>query len=150
MKKNIIFSIIFCVINVVVYSQTWTEESGFGGKYTEWTVITREEWDRLRIQREKDQYFFDMLYTDVLEMRTGGLNKVLSGTRPNFNGYYYLYGKYFGFLGGWNLILAYGNSNTGRMEIRYPAYANEWTHFWAGSNEYWDLFNRYIRRVNGE
>ena len=148
MKKY--FVLLFVFISFSVYSQTWTESSGFGGRYTEWTIISRDEWNRLRTQREQDNYFVELLFTDAIEMRMGGANNVLSGTRPNFNGYYYLYGKWFGQLGGWELILAYGNSNTGRMEIRYPQFASEWTHIWAGSNEYRNLYTRFIRRVNGE
>ena len=148
MKKILV--VFFVFVSMTAHSQTWTETSSFGGRHTEWMVITRDEWHRLKRQREEDEYFVEILYTDAFEMRTGGVNRVISGTRPNFNGYYYLYGKWFGFIGGWELILAYGNSNTGRMEIRYPQFATEWSHFWAGSNEYWNLYNRYIRRVNGE
>jgi hypothetical protein len=150
MKKVSLTFVLFLFCSLTVFSQTWTETSGFGGKYVEWMVITKDEWTRLKNQREEDQYFVEIIYADAFEMRTGGVNKVLSGTRPNFNGYYYLYGKWFGFINGWELILAYGNSNTGRMEMRYPQYASEWMNYWAGSDQYWNLYNRYIRRVNGE
>jgi len=148
MKK--LFVLAFLFSSFFAYSQTWTESSSFGGKYTEWMVITQEEWNRLRKQREEDQYFVEILNTDTFEMKTGGVNEVLSGTRPNFNGYYYLYGKWFGAIGGWELILAYGNSNTGRMEIKFPSFGTDFLHFRAGSNEYTKLYNRYIRRINGE
>ena len=149
--KKALMVLLFVLCSITVYSQqTWTETSSFGGKYVEWMVITREEYRRLRDQREEDQYFAEIIYTDAFEMRTGGVNQVLTGTRPNFNGYYFLYGKFFGFIGGWELVLAYGNSNTGRLEIKYPQYASDWTDFRAGSKDYWNLLNRYIRRVNEE
>jgi len=149
--KKALMVLLFILCSITVYSQqTWTETSSFGGKYTEWMVITRDEWTRLRKQREEDGVHAELLYIDSLEMKTGGVNRVLSGTRPNFNGYYYLYGKWFTAIGGWELILAYGNSNTGRMEIKFPSFGTDFLHFRTGTNEYTNLYNRYIRRVNGE
>jgi hypothetical protein len=83
-------------------------------------------------------------------MRMGRINSVISGTRPNFNGFYYLYGTWYGNIGGGELVLAYGNSNTGRIEIQYPSFGSDFIHYKAGSNEYTNLYNQFIRRVNGE
>jgi len=145
MKKKFV---LFCSYSV--YSQTWIETSGFGGKFTEWTVIASDDWNRLRRQNEEDGVFSDLLYADSFEMRIGGVNNVISGSRPTFNGYYYLYGKWYYYLRGWDLVLAYGNSNTGRMEIKFSGFGSYWLHVRAGSNEYVTLYNRFIRRVNGE
>ena len=138
----------FCTLSV--HSQTWTETSGFGGRFTEWTVITRENWDRLRLQNIEDGFFADLLYADSFEISMGGVNRVISGTRPIFNGYYYLYGRWHHFLGGWDLVLAYGNSNTGRMEIKFTGLGSNWVNIRAGSIEYITLYDRFIRMVNGE
>jgi len=146
MRKIFIFIFIICSISA--HSQTWSETSGFGGRYTEWTVITRDDWQRLVRQNQEDGSGCDIIYTDNFEIREG--SKVLSGVRPSFNGYYFLYGKYYGFNDfidlGWFPVLAYGNSNTGRMEIKYSWLSS----MEAGSNEYINLYNRFIRRVNGE
>jgi len=145
MKILIFIILVFC--SSFAYSQTWTEISGFGGKHTEWTVISREQWNRIRLQRVEDSERAELLYIDSFDMEMGK-NKVISGTRPSFNGYYYLYGK----SSDGEVVVAYGNPNTGRMEIRFITsdYSYEEGCVQTNSNQYTTLYNRFIRRVNGE
>ena len=153
LRKKYLFFVLFIFSSIILYSQTWKEKSGFGSNnFTEWTVISKEQWDRLRLQRIENRNYALLLYTDSFEMEMGGVNEVVSGTRPIFNGYYYLYGKwnYYGG-GGWDLVLAYGNSNTGRMEIKFANGYNHWSNpIETNSNEYRTLYSRFLRRVNGE
>jgi uncharacterized protein (UPF0248 family) len=130
MKKVIIILLLFCTLTA--YSQTWSEEY-----IDKWTVITKESWDRLMWQYKEDYGYCYLAYIDVLEMNSK--RKVSSGTRPNFNGYYYLLGE--------GNSLAYGNSNTGRMEIFFGNYYDS---IRVNSDEYTRQYNLYIGRVNRE
>ena len=146
MRKLFVILFLFCPF--YGYSQTWTEPSGFGGRYTEWSIITRDEWNRILRQYVEDDSRCSIIYTDALKMRMR--NNVLSGTRPPLNGYYFLYGKWYGYNDvfdfGWDPVLAYGNSNTGRMEIKFSWLES----MYANSNEFINLYSRYVRRVYGE
>jgi hypothetical protein len=137
-----VFFVLFVFCSFCVYSQTWTEKTSYGGRFIEWTVITREDFSRLSRQNEEDETSCQIIYTDYFEIRTA--REVLTGTRPDFNGYYYLYGKWYGNLG-ISPVLAFGNSNTGRMDIFYSR-----SSMYAGSSEYWALRDRYNRRVMGD
>jgi hypothetical protein len=137
-----IFLVLFGFCSFCVYSQTWTEKTSFGGRFIEWTVITREDYSRLVRQNQEDETPCQIIYTDAFEIRTA--REVLTGTRPDFNGYYFLYGKWNSFIGIYP-VLACGNSNTGRMDILYSH-----SSMYAGSNEYVTLYNRFISRINGE
>jgi len=142
MKKMFLIVFIFC--SLAVYSQTWVEPSLIGGDRIEWTVITQEQYERLLRQYREDNERCNIYYNDTFTLSG---NRVISGTRPNLRGYYYLHGKWWGFMGGWSPVLAFGNSNTGRMEIAFQ---------WIGSrigvysNEFSNLYNRYIGRITGE
>jgi hypothetical protein len=126
MKKA--FAIIFLLCSLIAYSQTWSEN-------VTWTVITKENYDRLLRQYEEDHGYCIIEYIDILEMVSK--RGVRSGTRPNFNGYYYLLGE--------GNRLAYGNSNTGRMEILFGSYFSSVR---VNSTEYTRQYNLYIERVN--
>jgi len=141
MKK--IFVVLFLFCSIIAYSQTWTE-----GSTGTWTVITKEDWDRLLRQYKEDYGFCHFNYIDVLEMDSR--RKVTSGTRPNFNGYYYL-------IKPGRSTLAYGNSKTGRIEIEFvidtELYGMVYGYLGGlkvNSTEFTRLYNLYINRVNIE
>jgi hypothetical protein len=128
MKK--VFILLFIFISSFAFSQSWTEDNR-----VTWTVITKENWERLKAQYEEDYGGgFSIDYVDSLEI---GITKrkVTSGTRPNFNGFYYLLGD--------RNRLAYGNSNTGRIELDF---------YYGGdtSEGFIRRYNLYIGRVNGQ
>jgi hypothetical protein len=160
MKK--IFFLLFILCSVFCYSQTWVErgeEMDF-----EFTVITREQYARLRSQYEERFSHVALEYIDVLESRP--VNRVISGTKPNLSGYYYLLCKYTprrdkmtqADINAWNLIqstLVYGNSRTGRMYIDFgnSFFIIDYFGGFSLSKDYFSLFgeapyNRYIRRYN--
>ena len=135
---------IFCAFNG--YSQTWTEVRQVWGGITfhrEITVLTSEQFNRLRQQFGETTSFVNITYVDVLER--GTLPRVISGTRPNFTGFYLLLIREETLAGIVN-ILAYGHPNTGRMEVRYNPFGG----ISVGSAEYTRLRNQFIRWVNGE
>jgi hypothetical protein len=137
MRKIFGLLLVFCALNV--YAQTWTEiENNSGRTPKECTVITKEQWDRL-IRQYGEDYGCNFIYLDSVDVTTPS----------NVRGYYYLRLKrhidYMGF--SFDVLgLAYGNTTTGRMEIFY---ADEFE-YKMGTQEYANLYNRYIRRVNGE
>lgn len=142
MKK--IFVLFFLVSSISAYSQTWREASSFGGRFIEFTVISSDEWNRLLVQYQEDRFYCEIIYKDSFEIKT--VIDVISGIRPDFNGYYFLYGKWYSNLGIYP-VLAYGNSSTGRMELNFgsgPSFGVE-----IGSDEYINLFNRFVFRISG-
>ena len=123
MKKLFILIFIFCSA-ALCYSQTWTERLRVGDQFFrigevthEYTVITKEQFDRLVQQNRSLNTYCQMNYIDVLELR---YYPVISGERPVFDGFYYLIVR----KKGANLlrsdtILIYGNTKTGRMELEF-------------------------------
>ena len=147
MKKFFFTFVILIYCSVAVYSQTWTEvRQIWGGKtfHREITVLTMQQEERLLRQYEEDYSYANLTYIDVLEM--GAMPRVVSGTRPNFTGYYFLLIKEETPAAGIFIIMAYGHPNTGRMEIRFSPYRDTR----IGSSYYINLKNRYIGWVNGE
>ena len=85
----------------------------------EYTVITRENFNRLIQQYKTRSQTCNITFTDKLELNNL-IYPVISGTRPVFNGYYYLLARKSmptTFVN--NTILVYGNSNNGRMDIGF-------------------------------
>ena len=156
--KNVFFGFCFLIVfSTVVLSQSWQESAGHGHRNVhEYTVITKDQFDRLRRQYESRFDWATFSYVDALESRPN----VINGTRPRFNGYYYLLGTKFSIVEE-TRFLVYGNSNTGRMYIEFPAYMTDLLRhvndnmnmaggIRIGSNEYINHYNRHIRWVNGE
>lgn len=142
MKKIVFVLGLFYFFSLVVYSQTWTEPALIAAGRIEYRVITKQEYDRLLSQFIEEGSMCDIEYNDVFYIED---NKPISGTRPKFNGYYYLYGILTTAVGR-SRVLAYGNGNTGQLDIEF-AFFNI---IEAGSDEFYRCYNQYIRRVNGE
>lgn len=146
LRRKYLFFVLFIFSSIILYSQTWKEVADVIGKNTlerELTVISGTQFNRLLEQYGEMYKNVSITYDDVLVMGAG--SRVLSGTRPVFNGYYCLLIKE-QTLVGVVIILAYGHPNTGRMEIRFSPYFN--TEF--NSNEFWKQYNRYYDWVNEE
>ena len=155
MKKY--FVLLFFVCSISVYSQTWVEMLVEGDPYfgtgevtQEYTVLTKEQFDRL-VQQYKNKYSnCRMEYTDVLELRN---YPVISGTRPIFNGYYFFLVRtknWMNFHNRSDTILVYGNSNTGRMELEF--YNPSFGYGIQGdvntnSDEYIKRWNQYLQWI---
>ena len=137
-----VFVVVFFFCSLTVFSQTWTERALIAAGTIEYRIITKQEYERLLDNFKEDGTMCDIHYDDVFYVND---NRPISGTRPNFNGYYYLYGT-MTTMAGHSRILAVGNSSTGRLEMDF-----DWLgHIKAGTNEFSNLYNRYIRRVIGE
>ncbi|MCL2793053.1 MAG: hypothetical protein FWD87_08165 [Spirochaetaceae bacterium] len=162
MKKLLLFLTVFC--SAICYSQTWEETNPADDSMSVgYTVITRQEFDRLLRQNEARFEFAILEFEDVLEMQNW---RVTSGRRPPLSGYYYLIGRIsstnpeiqglLALMGATN-YLVYGNSETGRMTITFMNTFGALTFGLAlqnvvsvSSNDYFNRFNQFISFVNGE
>jgi len=135
MKKIFIVLFVFC--SITSFSQKWTEKEIETELPRECTVITKEQFERLLKQYEEDHKACTFYYYDVLELETH--------TRPIVTGKHYLLIRTRTF-SGLAPVLAYGNSETGRMEIWFT----RGTDIKVGSSEYTQKFNQLVKRVNGE
>ena len=142
MKKKIFMFVFLIFCSLVGYTQTWTEPSLISVGRIEYRVITQQEYNRLLNQFIEDGAMVDIHFNDVFFIND---NRPISGTRPTFNGYYYLYGIETTIVGQ-TRVLAYGNGATGRLEMSF-AWFNRYR---AGAEQFNNLYNRYVRRVNGE
>jgi hypothetical protein len=132
MKKIFGLFLFFCTLSG--YAQTWTEiENNSGRTRKECTIITKEQYERLERQYSED-YHCNFIYIDSLDL----------SPPSSIKGYYYLRLKRHTIVGE-VLGLAYGNTATGRMEIWF----DEYFELEGDSPQYINLYNRYIRRVNG-
>jgi hypothetical protein len=128
---------------MVCYSQTWIEKIDSGAVTTiEYTIITWEQFNRLIGQYKETNNFCRMEYTDVLLIKN---YLVISGIRPVLTGYYYLLAKSSTLFRS-GIILIYGNSNTGRMELEFynhpgGGYLGDLR---TNSNEYIKRWNQFI------
>jgi len=156
MGKKYLFYCLFLFSSIILYSQTWTEKEA-SGNLREVTIITGEDFSRLLKQYEATSRHpfgndfignpyggsIELRYIDALELGAG--LPVIKGTRPRLNGYYCLLIKKKTVVGTFNM-LAYGNTNTGRLEIEFNCYAG----FIPGTNEYYKQRNLFWGWVEGE
>ena len=148
---KMIYILLFAFCSTISYSQTWVERIGSisgGGNITlEYTVITKDQFDRLIQQNASTNGFCRINYIDVLEIRNRPL---VSGTRPVLNGFYYLLARTRGRLAesrsGTTLI--YGHSNSGRMELEFYNLAMLQGDVRVNSNEYTNRWNQFVGWVN--
>jgi hypothetical protein len=90
MKKSVLLVLFAVCLMSAVYAQTWTVRQNDGGEW-EYTVITKEQFQRLLRQYETSREACNVAYTDSLEFSGSGY--VISGQKPKLNGYYYLIAK---------------------------------------------------------
>jgi hypothetical protein len=149
MKKACFFCI-FLVIGIFVYSQTWTSQRG--DITEEYTIITSEQFQRIITAQETIAQAVSFNFFDAAEInRNRNNSRVIRGTRPNLNGYYYMTVRSVPDDPNIRSIVIYGNSNTGRMVIIF------YSGFFSGTislrynwKEYARQYNQLIRLVNGE
>jgi len=163
-KNSIILLSIFCLLLTFCTEKetnTWTVRinlaAGLGEADIEYTLITKEQYDRLLKQHTINNEYGRVYFTDVLEGNDGG--KVIKGSPPKLNGYYYILMKttakdkeldkklvYSGF----GYSLQYGNSDIGWLTIVF--WNNEATDdtYLLSSEDFTRTYNEYIGLVNGE
>jgi hypothetical protein len=134
--RKILF-VLYIISASISYSQTWTEIEIETGLERECTIISKEQFERLLRQYEEDHEACNFYYYDVLELETAS-SSVLTES-------YYILIKRRTF-SGIAPALAYGNKNTGRMEIWF----SRWFNTKINSEEYKKKFEQLIKRVNGE
>lgn len=158
--KNMILGMIFLLLSNIVYSQSWTIQGGPSND-TEFTVITVEQFDRVRqanefVARAVMVEFLD--YTIFMNaIRNAG---TIRGSIPTFNGYFFLTTRLIPkndagrlLAGSTSANLIFGNTRTNSiMSIRFLNTDNvnnslslryEW-------NEYVRQYNQLLRLVTGE
>ncbi|MCL2443266.1 MAG: hypothetical protein FWD13_07350 [Treponema sp.] len=142
---KILFVLVLFICSTICYSQTWVERIGIihgvGDITEELSVITKEQFDRLIQQHSSTNRNCSIIFTNNLELKSF---PVISGTRPVFNGYYYLLSRKNG-----RIYIIYGNSNTGRMELNFYNSGLMQNDVIVNSNEYRRRYNQYINWVNG-
>jgi hypothetical protein len=132
MKK--LFGVLWFFCALSGFAQTWTERDT-GWYQIEYTVITKDQYDRLLRQYPEDYGRCLVQYKDTLDSQL-----------PNtVKGYYYLRVRTNNPLGISFPGLAYGNSATGRVIL---VFSNASSGYEVGTVEFTNLYNRYIQRVN--
>jgi hypothetical protein len=140
-----------------VFAQTWTELKGEFDMEIEYTVISEEQYDRIYNQNVVQGRYAVVGFNDVLEYPEVTNGKVIKGTKPRLQGYYYLFAKsiprdadlkYQFAMAGLGTTIVYGNSNTGSLNIIFGHRSSGY--YSLSSNEFIRLYNQCIRFVNGE
>jgi hypothetical protein len=154
MKKSTIFFVLFLVFGVTIYSQTWAVylDSNWD---MELTVITHEQFNRIVTAQETTASFALLVFTDAVQAET---LRVTRGSRPNFNGYYYLSIKYIpktdvakNYPQNILACVRYGNTRTGFMHIEFLSSIDTGTiSLRFNRNEYIRQKNQLIELINGE
>jgi hypothetical protein len=149
---------VFCFCSAFGYSQTWTERNDELKCDYEYTVITKEQYQRLLSQYEVSNDYCLIQFNDILEMENS--NRIISGTKPRLRGYYYLLAKMKPLTqySKDNLVLlnvsnglVYGNSNTGAMSLVFMGSLGLFVPgvIAVDSNGYAEKYNQFLRFVNG-
>jgi len=160
--KRVLCILVWLLISTTSYAQTWQVPHGThnDGVY-EYTVITRQQFERLLRQYEAQYTHAIIQYTDVLEM---GEEEIISGQKPVLNGYYFLLCRIIPLTHEFNIELTrigmgisldYGNSETGVMTIWFLNQLGGVVMFAhgavrIGSDEYYERMNQLISFVNDE
>jgi len=160
--KKIFLTAVLLLLGNYLFCQTWTirQDEDFDVEYS---VITREQWNRLREQKLTQRPWVGIEYVDEIERkRTLTPSRVISGTRPNLKGYYYLLYKVIprndaarNAISAWYMdttFLRYGNTNTGYFSMSFFS-SYPWgitDAFESNSDAFTSRYNQYMRWVNGE
>jgi len=149
--KKIVFFYLFLVTGFSVYSQSWTVR-GEDGFTEEYTIITKEQFDRIISAQETVALAAEFHFFDAVEVnRNINNSRVIRGTRPTLNGYYYMTVRDVPEDPDVRSVVIYGNSRTGRMVIVFYSRLLPGTiSLRLNRNEYVRQFNQLIRLVNGE
>ena len=160
--KKVFFVLVFVVVlGGSLCAQTWTERRDTGSLFGEvdytYTVITKQQYDRLLGQHTALGEYGEIHFFDNLELDTTA--RIISGRKPTFNGYYYLLGKLkpisasvqqMAIMSGMETGLIYGNSNTGSVAISFGnALLASDTAFPLNSTAFTQRYTQCIRLVNG-
>lgn len=156
--KKLTLVVIALVLSVgTAFAQTWTVYGDSDCDF-EYTVITREQFERLVKAHETTDPYVRLTFQDKAEM--GGGRRVIKGTKPQLRGYCYLLaklvnlsqtGQYVASMV--NCVLLYGNSEIGAMSIMFmntydgSSRTISLKYDW---NEYARQYNQLINLVNGE
>jgi hypothetical protein len=136
------FFVCFLILAIEIHSQTWTVQN------EETTIISKEQFDRIVRAQETIAMAVSFNFFDAAET---GKGRVISGTRPILNGYYYMTIKLIPDEPYIRSIVAYGNSKTGRMVIIfYSSLLPGTISLQYNRNEYVRQYNQLINLVNGE
>ena len=155
MKKTA-FILIFLILVWGAWGQTWTETTADENWDIEYTIIQQEQFTRIMKANEATAYAVYLNYQDTVELNEG---KVIQGSRPEFNGYYYILARRTPRSEQANVVngfiksqIIYGNSKTGAMTITFltvdifPGAINLGINY----NIFVDKYNQLIGLVNGE
>jgi len=156
MKRTLFFGI-FLFLFALCYSQTWTEKvKGFEMIENEFTVISKEKYDSIYNQYVSQGRYAIVAFHDVFEFPGGTNGKVIRGTKPKLQGYYYLISRstaidsdlqFWMGMTGLGTTIIYGNSSTGCLTITFGNQSSGY--YPLASNEFIRLYNQCIRFVNG-
>ena len=131
-KRKLIHTLILMTITInTVFAQTWVETDDEESFRAEYTVITEAQFNRLLRQFEASNTHAMLIFEDVL-LKKPDTFRIISGSRPVFNGYYFLLRRItldrskipdgvgmFANMGEGD-FLVYGNINTGEFIISFP------------------------------
>jgi hypothetical protein len=163
MKKYIITVGIMFFVSLPVFAQSWTVRNNLGETFGdfdfEYTIITKSQYERLLRQHTAMKEYATVDYTDILELKPQS-GKLVKGSRPNFNGYYYILVKITALtdsgrralneFGGETRII-HGNSNTGRLTISfYKESFSSSNEYLLSSDDFVRIYRQFIGFVNGE
>jgi hypothetical protein len=166
MKKFIIFVGLFVFLSFSLFAQTWTIRTNLGNGTGEadivFTVISKQQYDRLLNQHTAQGEYGRVQFTDKLELQgSESSGRVIKGAIPKVNGYYYRLAKVIPLseegerllnLAGIGTSLIYGNSNTGQLTIQFGNYMLAFgpRAYLLGSDDFNRVYNQCIGFVNGE
>jgi hypothetical protein len=163
MKKIVCCAVFALVLGGTLFSQTWITRDE-NGVEIEATIITREEYNRLKRQFEASRSVAMVVYVDKLEgMITGGRGEVISGRQPRPRGYYYIILKQkldeagkllgttpciiYGHAERGVILLMFNNGWGGMLEMLKTAQPGTW--FDVNSAEYQRKVRQYTGFVEG-
>jgi hypothetical protein len=152
--KKIIVICLLVLAAVGLWGQTWTVE-GDDNFDIEYTVITKEQWERIVKAHIATDEAVNVGYSDISEQVNVNVKK---GTRPQISGYYYLIAKmvpknevsrmmnnYF------TATVIYGNSDIGTMQLTFSSLVlPNMVSLKYDYDAFTKQYNQVIRLVNGE
>ena len=164
MKKYIITVGVLFFVSFPVFAQSWTIRHNlerYGDVDYEYTVITKSQYERLLRQHTAMKEYATVDYTDILELKLKSQSgKLIKGSRPNLNGYYYILARINAITDsgrqalnklGIETGIIHGNSNTGQLTIMFLKYPSSSSNaYLLSSDDFVGIYSQFISFVNGE
>jgi len=161
--KKVVVVFLSLIAAVSAFSQTWTVRTidiDMGEIDYVYTIITKQQYERILNSHKLNNRYAVLAYIDNSILTSNEDDRIISGSIPQLNGYFYLnceiiprtnMGKEILGIVGTKTMICYGNSTTGYIKLLFCNYMATSVYrdvYSLNSDSFDQQYNRLLRAVN--